>query len=83
MLSFIISVTIETTQLIIGRVFDVDDILLNVLGGLAGYCIYKIVHTFKNKLPNFLKNEIFYNIVVTIIIGLIVFYIYNVLGAGI
>lgn len=41
--TLLISLTIETTQLYIGRAFDVDDILLNVLGGIIGYFIYHLV----------------------------------------
>ncbi|MBP3766277.1 MAG: VanZ family protein [Bacilli bacterium] len=79
-MSFLISVTIELTQLIIGRVFDVDDILLNVIGGFLGYLVYRLLHNFKEKLPNFLKNNIFYNILVTFLLFLIVCYILNILG---
>src|SRR5699024_1806752 len=35
-LSILVSLTIETTQLLIGRVFDIDDIILNTIGGLFG-----------------------------------------------
>ena len=80
LMSLLISVTIEITQLVIGRVFDVDDILLNVIGGILGYFIYRIIHNFKDMVPNFLKNDIFYNIIVTILIILITIYIFNVLG---
>lgn len=79
-LSLLTSVTIEVTQMIIGRVFDVDDILLNVIGGILGYLIYRILHNIKEKLPNFLKNNIFYNILVTILLILIIIYIFNLLG---
>lgn len=43
-LSFLFSLTIETIQLIfkVGT-FDVDDMLLNTLGGLLGYIVYKIL----------------------------------------
>jgi len=78
--SLITSCTIEITQLIIGRVFDVDDILLNVIGGLIGYLLYKLIEKIRNKLPNFLKNDVFYNIFVIIIVGLICNYIFYVLG---
>lgn len=80
LLSLLTSVTIEITQLIIGRVFDVDDILLNIVGGLLGYLVYRLLHNFKEKLPNFLKNNIFYNLLVTILLILIMFYIFNILG---
>lgn len=82
-LSFIASITIEITQLIIGRVFDVDDIMLNILGGLVGYYIYRLIYNFKDKLPNILKNNIFYNIIVSIILCLIFMYIYKILGVEI
>lgn len=49
-LSFILSLTIELTQLFIaGRVFDIDDILLNVIGGVIGYIFYKIISTILSK----------------------------------
>ena len=79
-LSLLTSATIEITQLIIGRVFDVDDILLNVIGGLLGYFIYRLLHNFKEKLPSFLKNNLFYNVLVTILLIIIVIYILNILG---
>ena len=78
-MSLLVSVTIEITQLIIGRVFDVDDIMLNVCGGILGYFVYRFIHHFKNKLPNIMKNDIFYNIVTTILIGIIIVYIIGVL----
>ena len=79
-LSLITSATIEITQLIIGRVFDVDDILLNILGGLFGYLLYRILHNIKDKLPRIFKNEIFFNILVTILLIAIVVYLYHILG---
>ncbi len=38
---FITSLTVEVTQLSLGRVFDVDDIILNIVGALLGYVLYK------------------------------------------
>ena len=67
-LSLIVSITIETTQMVIGRVFDVDDILLNVLGGLIGYLLYKILKKIISKLPSFLKKTYLYNIIVILVI---------------
>lgn len=82
-LSLIVSLTIEITQLMIGRVFDVDDILLNVLGGLLGYFLYRLCFKIKDKLPNFLRNNIFYNTITTVVICLIIYYLFNVLGVTI
>lgn len=42
-LVFFASVTVETTQLLIGRVFDIDDIILNIIGGIVGYGIYRLI----------------------------------------
>ncbi len=62
LLTIIASVSIELVQLSIGRVFDVDDIILNILGGLSGYFIYSILRKISMKLPKFCKQEWFLNI---------------------
>lgn len=66
-LSFVISITIETTQLVIGRVFDVDDILLNVIGAMLGFGFYNILHYIEAILPSFLKKTWVYNIIISVI----------------
>ena len=44
------SLSIEFIQFFIGRAFDIDDIILNFIGGLLGYILYKLVHiTVKEK----------------------------------
>jgi len=44
LLSFLFSLCIETIQLIFKvGCFDVDDMILNTLGGILGYILYKIV----------------------------------------
>ena len=42
-ISFILSLTIELIQIKIGRVFDIDDIILNIISSIIGYYIYKII----------------------------------------
>ena len=79
-LSILVSLTIETTQLVIGRVIDVDDIILNVLGGLIGYFIYRLITKIQSHLPSFLKNNCFYNIIVSGLVILILVYIYRIVG---
>ena len=69
------SIAIEGTQLLIGRTFDVDDILLNIFGGFLGYLIYLILQLIYDKLPGVLKKTWFKNILlILIIIGIIVLY---------
>lgn len=66
------SVSIETTQLAIGRVFDIDDIILNVLGGVLGYLIYHILDKIHDFLPNFLKSNWFLNLMMVLVIILFI-----------
>lgn len=67
LLVLIASTVIECTQLAIGRVFDVDDILLNVVGGMLGYLIYKLLNKTANILPKVFKSAIFLDIVTIIL----------------
>ena len=75
-LTIIASLSIEFVQLSIGRVFDVDDILLNIVGGLIGYYLYAIIREISNKFPKIFKNEIVLNVLsVLVFLGLIFFII--------
>ena len=47
LLSLYFSLVIEITQLLIDRVFDIDDIILNVIGSLFGYLIFKAIDEIK------------------------------------
>lgn len=69
LITFIISLSIETTQLAIGRVFDVDDVILNVLGGILGFILYKILSKI---IPEKLKKNWIFNIIIIILILVIV-----------
>jgi len=71
-LTLLTSCAIETVQLIIGRVFDIDDIILNVLGGFLGYLIYYVIKRIWNKLPEALKSELFLNVLAVIILMFII-----------
>lgn len=77
-LTLISSVTIEFAQrLIIGRVFDVDDVILNVIGGGIGYFIYSFLETINDYIPKIFKKDWFLNLLTIIIIIVILFYICN------
>ena len=67
-ISLITSLVIEYTQLKIGRTFDVDDILLNVLGSTLGFLIYFIIDVLESHLPSFFSTNIFKNIIVIIVV---------------
>ena len=71
-LTLIASISIEIVQMCIGRVFDVDDIILNLLGGICGFFLYNTIRIISKKLPNFCKSEWFLDIAfIAILIGLI------------
>ena len=61
-LTLVASISIEVVQLVIGRVFDIDDIILNLLGGFLGYGMYYIFCRVWEKLPNVFKSELFLNV---------------------
>ena len=71
-LTLIASISIETVQMVIGRVFDIDDILLNLFGGCLGFLCYYVLSKIGEKLPSVLKSEMFLNIIaIVLLIGLI------------
>lgn len=72
LLTAIASISIEIVQMMIGRVFDVDDIILNLFGGMCGFILYNIIRLISEKLPDFCKKEWFLNIVfILVLVGLI------------
>ncbi len=73
------SLTVETTQLAIGRVFDVDDILLNICGGMFGYFIYYIVGKIGNRCPKWMRSKSALNILTSLILLGMIFYVWRVI----
>lgn len=76
-LTVLISTTIEFVQLYIGRTFDIDDIILNTLGGILGYLLYKVINKILFILPKSVKNDNVINFIVVIIILIIIIYSFN------
>lgn len=77
LLTAITSVSIEVVQLLIGRVFDVDDILLNIIGGTLGAILFLFLDRIKNKLPSVLKKEWFMNLVAILLLLVAIIYFTN------
>lgn len=82
-LSLLVSVTIETTQLLIGRVFDIDDIILNICGGVFGFYIYLLLDKVNKKLPAVLKKPIIYNIIMICLLALGMAYLIGFIELGV
>ncbi len=76
-LTIILTTTIETVQYYIGRVFDIDDIILNIVGGILGYLLFITMDFLQNKIPG-LKNNHILNLLIIIIIVIIVIYGFDI-----
>lgn len=76
-LTLIASLTIEIVQYHIGRVFDIDDIILNVLGGTLGFLLFVGFAAIRERLPKFMKSDAFLNLLTVIVIILIIVYSFN------
>lgn len=71
-LTVVTSLTIESTQLMIGRVFDIDDILLNIVGGVLGHYLYILILKIGDMCPKVFQREWFLNLVsIILLLGLI------------
>ena len=68
-IAFITSLSIEVIQFLIGRVFDVDDIILNITGCLIGFLLYQLFKKFGSKLPAFFKKDIVWDVISVLILG--------------
>lgn len=77
--SLLSSSVIEVVQHFIGRSFDIDDIILNVVGGIIGFLLYRGLSSIKKHLPNFLQKDWIYNILSVLFVGLIIFYLIKIL----
>lgn len=72
------SISIEVIQMFIGRSFDIDDIILNFIGGMIGYTLYRILHKIYSYFPkklqnNFVKGTLF---IMMIVLFILLFFIY-------
>ena len=76
-LTLIASLTIETVQYYIGRVFDIDDIILNLVGGILGFLIYIGIDAIRNKVK-ILKNDTVLDLLIIIILVLVIVYSFNI-----
>jgi glycopeptide antibiotics resistance protein len=75
--TIILSAVVEFVQLKIGRSFDIDDIILNVVGGIIGYLLYISITAINRRLPDLLKSDTLYDIICIIIIILFGIYIFG------
>lgn len=75
LLSFITSLSIEVIQFLIGRVFDIDDIILNVIGCVIGFLLYRIFKNFNDKLPSLFQKNIIWDIISVLLVGGLIWFL--------
>ena len=76
--TLIVTLSAEIMQYYIGRIFDIDDIILNTFGGFIGYLIYVALTAIKSKLPRFMTSDAFLNFIVILLAILIVLFSFNI-----
>ena len=76
-LTIITTLTIETVQYYIGRVFDIDDIILNLIGSIVGFLIFIGVDAIRNKIKLF-RNDTVLDILIILILALVIIYSFNI-----
>ena len=68
---------IESVQHFIGRSFDIDDIILNTVGGIIGFLIFIALNAIKKHLPSILQKDWIYDLLSIIVIIFIGFYVFK------
>ena len=76
--TLIVSASAEAMQYYIGRVFDIDDIILNVLGGFIGFLIFVALSAIHSKLPKFMRSDNFINFIVIVLLVLTFIYAFKI-----
>ncbi len=71
LLILIVSLSIECVQLLIGRCFDVDDILLNLIGGMLGYFVYWLLDIITDKMSKRTISTLLITAIIILIIALL------------
>ena len=79
-LTVITSLSTEVIQMYIGRSFDIDDIILNIAGGLLGYLVFKIQYKLIGILPQILRKNWIADILVILLFVFVLFGIVLVFG---
>lgn len=80
--TLLVSLTIEVVQRYIGRSFDIDDIILNVVGGILGFFIYVGLDAISKKLPAFFRKDSFLSFLTLLILVIVLLYLLGIINLG-
>ncbi len=81
-ISLVTSLTVELVQMQIGRSFDIDDIILNVVGSIIGFFLYIGLSAIKKHLPKIFQKDILYNILCIVLSIISIFYFLKLIRFG-
>ena len=81
-ITLLVSLTIEIVQKYIGRCFDIDDIILNVVGGISGFLIYIGLNAISKKLPAFFRKDSFLSFLSIAVLVVIVLFLLGIIRLG-
>ena len=81
-ISILTSFTVEVVQHYIGRSFDIDDIILNVIGSILGFFLFISLNAISKHLPRFFRSSTFYNIICIFILVIFIIYFTKFIGLG-
>lgn len=76
-LTLITTLTIETVQYYIGRVFDIDDVILNLIGGTLGFLIFIGVDAIRSKIKIF-RNDTVLDILIILLLAMVIIYSFDI-----
>lgn len=79
LLTILVSLTIELVQKYIGRSFDIDDIILNLIGGIIGFLVYVGLDAIKNRMPRFLRSDAFLSFLSVVALVIIALYLFGLI----
>lgn len=77
LLTLVVTLTIETVQYYIGRVFDIDDIILNLVGSIVGFLIFVGLDAIRNKIKIF-RNDTVLDLLIILILAITIVYSFNI-----
>ena len=75
--TLIVTFCSECMQYYIGRVFDIDDVILNIIGGFCGFLLFVALSAIKDRLPKFLKSDSFMNFLIILLVILVVLFSFD------
>lgn len=81
-ISLVTSLTVELVQMQIGRSFDIDDIILNVVGSIIGFFLFIGLSAIKKHLPKIFQKDILYNILCIVLSIISIFYFLKLIRFG-